>query len=689
MDQEKHPSDLVAWQAVLAYQVGAFDKSINLWRKAAEGFLDSGVIWRSAECECNIAVLFTTLGQFDQAIEQYEQAKTLYNRIGDSKLAFQCDRDIGNCLVWLGKSALALEYFRQARAAFQRLHLEEEVLGCDIGIGAALHGMARFQDALEKYRGAVALSMRLGNHESTAQCEDNIGIVLREIGLPEQALEHHQRAMQIFQNIGSHKDAALCAMNIGSTLDVLGQLSEAMRFFERARTGFLVLGLKKEAADCDVNLGAMLLNHKQPDLALGSLERARSLLEGLGLVREVAGCDMNIGSALRDIGKIDAAMERYSSAKRINMNLGLEFETAMCDLAIGVCLEMEAEGVADSQIPYVNALSNLEAGLDVLERFRADVSFIEHRISFFQQYTRFYETAALCCIRLGRMAEALQYLERCRSRVLSEAIATNLLPDPEEIGEELYAQFIRTRGYIRELGLIPLYGVRDKTDIQTINLPAEASVFSQAQNEFHELVGRIVEEYPDSSFARRLNSTEVRYLKEAREYVDLLPDNCSGLLEFMTWGPDGRLRAFFVTRQRGIELLTFSEHSLTSLNAVLRRWLKLYDNSSNTDDKAHVVWRTCRELHDLIFGAAIEISGDAARDEGASRGCKTLLDYIDEVLERSAQEQLRRIYIVPDSFLALLPLHAACRDQENQAKSAGKATQGFRIGNRIISWKIT
>ncbi len=345
------------------------------------------------------------------------------------------------------------------------------------------------------------------------------------------------------------------------------------------------------------------------------------------------------------------------------------------------------------------ALDHLDDAILTYEQLRTKVFIPAHRISFFEQYIGSYQTAIYCCLRLGRISEALHYLERSRSKTLAEAVSGNLIPDRSEVGNELYNEFFDLRSRLHQLGLLPIIrtGAESQTEPKDRN-----SERSQAHHDFDSLVRRIATQFPNSAFAQRLKAAEVRYLKEVDGYVELLPDNRSCLLEFLTWANDGRLRAFLVTKQNGLELLIFPEGSLDQLDALWNRWGLVYEPSfkitessletlkskgvsdevleelqslkshritGGLKEKAEIVLETCHQLHKLIFDAEVQISREGSLHEAIieTRSWK-LRDYLNTMLEAGDDKQPRRIYLIPHSFLFLMPLHAACYDEETQPR---------------------
>lgn len=208
---------------------------------------------------------------------------------------------------------------------------------------------------------------------------------------------------------------------------------------------------------------------------------------------------------------------------------------------------------------------------------------------------------------------------------------------------------------------------------QDVDPALQRSVVVQTQQAFEKLIVQIVSEHPDTGFARRVRAAEVRYLRHSGEYVGLLPDDRSCLLEFLTWADDGRLRVFLVTKKKGLELLTFPEGSLDELQTLGDRWMDIYGNI-RPREIAGIVGKTCWALHQQIFDRTVQV---AVETEGGSSLVEveetTLLDHLNTRLEKADATHPRRMFLIPHEILFLLPLHAACRNEPELERTDGKA----------------
>lgn len=695
-----HRAEMLFEQALIAYKEGLLVRALSYWKEAKTiyGSLD---LEKVAKCDFQIGIVFRLLGRADQAITHYELAKVAFLQLGLDELVADCDNNLGNAFCDFNQPEQALEYFERAKSEFLRLALDKgvatcelnigstlkdffgkskeainhyqkakkifirlrfdkEVADCDHNMGISLQSLGYLQKAIECFSLAKNVFRKLGLDQRVAACEIGIGVSLRKLGQPQKALEHFEQAKTIHLQKGLTKELIDCEINIGNALLGLGQLQKAMECYERGKAFYLKHNLQKDVADCEFSIGGVLLKTGHLHRAITHYERARVAFLYQGFYKMAADCDFNIGTGLISLKQLHQAIKHLERAKDYYLRFGLEWNATECHVNIGVAISHIAvqKDVENVQDLYEQALNDLDIAILNIENLRAEITMTSYRITFFDQYISAYIAAINCCLQLGHVADALHYLERSRSKVLAEMVRANLVPDQNEIGEELYSEFLNLRTRLHQMGLLPTV----KNDFNTKPESDDSgSTRRQAQQNFDSLVQRIAREFPNSAFSRRLIATEVRYLEDVDEYIDLLPDNRSCLLEFLTWADNGRLRAFLVTKQKQIELLVFPKESLKQLNDIWQRWQKMYIGELSQAEKESLVWEVCHQLHELIFNAEIEVVRESDDEDLSSNSTHhRLLDYLNTILEQSTDKQLRRIYLIPHAELFFMPLHAAC-----------------------------
>jgi tetratricopeptide (TPR) repeat protein/CHAT domain-containing protein len=650
--------------------LGRPDLAIAHWRQASMHFQRLRLEEEEADCNINISAAFDKLAQPQQAMEYGERARAVFLRLRREEKVADSDVIIGNVLLTLKEPQKAIERYRQAAAVFlPKPNSIKDVAGCYMGIGLALNDLGQPQQAIEYFALAEAAFNRLGLKIEEARCQANIGIAFLALGRPQKAREYLEKAAKVFHDLDLKKDEAVARKAIGASLLAL-EPQQAIEYNKQAQEVFRSLELKKEVAESDLNIGVAFLKLGQPEQAKEHFEQAKAIFIDLDLKGDAAGCDVNIGAALIALGQPQLAIKHLEGAKA---ELKLNRDVAYCDNNLGVAYA-DLAATADPETArarYQQALDHLDSAILICEHLRSTLSVTGLRLSFFEQYIRSYRLAIHCCLRLGRITDALHYLERSHSKVLAETVSGNLVLNQEEIneiGEELYAEFLNLRARLHQMGLMPMVMSDFNTKPESYD---SGYTRTKTQRDFDTLVQRIAKEFPNSAFTRKLAATEVRHLKKVDEYFGLVPDDRSCLLEFLAWADDGRLRAFLLTSEqtrKKLELIVFPEGSLERLDKIWQQWKRMYVDAGKLSDEEvkSIVCQTCHQLHELIFAADIEVvrqNGDAGAATDTRR--QRLLDYLNTTLEQGGENQPRRMYLIPHAQLFYMPLHAACWSEQS------------------------
>ncbi len=651
---------------------------------AHKHFSQASEIYRSTGFEINMAygllnagVALTDVGKQKEGLELLEQAKSILLSHNEKVAAATCDMNIATALCKLGHLRDSISYSEQAKSVFEKSGSADDVARCQTNIGIALGDLGMPEHAIEHFQLAKNTFSRLGLRREAADCDVNIGISLALVGKHLQSLVLCESALLVYADLHLDAQWAACRRNVGNMLLKYGDPNSALEHFKQARDTFKQLGMHGNVADCDVAIGAALASQAstphmlRPGLmeeALAHFEQAQQFFADHQLERDVAACDVRSGAALASLGQTSRAITKLERARTSFARLDLKTEVADCDGKIGQLL-MNAARSYDSRLNE-DALNYLDQAIGAHEQTRSSLLVAANRGSFFEEYVDNYEQAFICCVRLGRIGQALNYLERSRARVLSETIISNLVPDPTEIDKQLCDEFFRLRGQLLKLGLVPLLGTGATTGPAGEVATSQQTSYPSINRDFEKAVDQIVARYPDSTFVRQLKSTEVHHLNSTDEYVSLLPNNKSCLLEFATWSEDHRLRAFLVTRKNGLELLSFPKDTSEQLARVWNQWVRIYDGATTLVERIQIVSDVTHRLYELIFDVEISIARDEAGDPSLRENISArLIEHLEKVLEQPPAGECRRMYVVPHSYLFLLPLHAAGRKEPSVAGS--------------------
>jgi CHAT domain-containing protein/tetratricopeptide (TPR) repeat protein len=619
----------------------------------------------------NMARQSFVAGRFSEALRLWQECENEAQRRRDPVAAAGCKRNIGEALLELGCLQDAVVALAQARKMFVDCNRKVEAAHCEKDEGVALKDLGHPQQAKIRFELAKEVFQHFGYEKEAADNEMNIGAALADLGDLVEAEKHYAAAEEKYGRTGYQKGVADCAFNLGAALLSNNRSSEALAQYERAKAEYGRLQLRVDVAECELGIGEAFDAQRYYGKAIAKYEQARQVFLECRVERRVADSDVRIGGSLAALGRYEEAIARYENAQRIFSRRELTREAAFVDSKIGNALYKwgNVSGMGQATSRYTRALININRAIETFERLRASISIVGLRISFSDQYAHAYCTAINCCLKLGRLIDALNYLERSRSKSLTEMVAGDLLPDRHEIGEALYDRFLDLRRRLRKLNLVPPLETM-RTPLGERGEPAsERLIYSPDQHEFAVFVQRIAARFPKSTFTRRVRAARVSYLSGVEEYISLLPDEQAALLEFLPWSEDEGLRAFLLTKRNQLELLTFPKESFYEICGLLKRWSVMYEKSK-ISVRMETVLDACYLLHQVIFSATVEIVREQMPNKTPVK--EPLISHLDELLKSGSDKNAngdhlsRRLYVIPYAGLFLLPLHAACAGARKQ-----------------------
>lgn len=339
-------------------------------------------------------------------------------------------------------------------------------------LGDVEKALGNIIDAGDYYLKAVELAQSLGDVDTIVNALHGIGLHLWERGDLEGSKKYFHDALNV---IAGQKDSWQSQSRILTALscvyDAIGQFDEAQRY------GLEAINVCREKEDyvtlpnCLNNLACLNLEWQTLDKALALLE------EGLDVAREhdqqkaealilsnIAMTYLQLASIEEDMeqaenylesaqGFFEDALEKsrmFGNIKLEAMNIGNtgylhqmkgEYQDATEAFSKAAVMFHNIGARAD-EARYLSALANhlnvcvndqeraLQAGKEAIRLFegiRGGLKKENHRISFAASVTDPYETTIMCLMTLQRADEALEYMERAKSRALLELFSARIM----------------------------------------------------------------------------------------------------------------------------------------------------------------------------------------------------------------------------------------------------------------------
>lgn len=589
----------------------------------------------------------------------------------------------------------AIEHFNQARTVYEACGMGVKVAGCNLGIGVSLIGMCEYQEAITHLTQARKVFDQHSDIIGVGRCCMNIGLGLSNLGQAKEAIASFKEAQKEFAKRGQPVlQEAFCDLFIAQELTTLKQLKDAQSHYLRARRALIVSGDDQAVGMCDLLVCNLLFTFPEIGKEFLDGEVIKRVNNALSTFKRMGAdampvCEMSLGQGLHVLGRYAESIHHLKQARSEWATRGYDLYASLCDAVIASSF-MELAKIsayrptAEINFSYRSALSHLDSAISIVEEFRYKLTVPDYLTSFHERHTYAYMAAVECSLRLGRPVKALEFLERSRSQTLAAVLLCHLTPDPAEVNQMLCKEFFRVRNHLRHFSPSPLSLLRAGAGpmFGGENLGGVAESQSSVKQQFDYVLQQIITQHPDARFTELVTEGRETYLKSLAEYQDLVPDEHSAIVDFLTWGEE-KLRAFLITR-KGVEMLTFPEGSLGEIYKIVTEWVKLFENDVDLESNKKIVWRTCRQLYEAIFAAEVDITlmtdAPTAEESEPTFHC-TLLAHLDNCLPvpALAGQQSRRLYIIPHGLLSMLPLHAACRD----GSTANGAVNGSSSGQDI------
>ncbi len=246
----------------------------------------------------------------------------------------------------------AISLWRGLGERFNESQTRSNLCLLDLNSGSLTNGLACLQENL-------AFFQELGIATQQAEIFNSIGGVYDLQGEPDAALASYQQALALWHTLGNRDKEATTLNNIAVVYRKLGDWQEALRFYDRSREVQGPLGKPALAATLLNNIAFCYIN-------LGEPERALSLLEdALKLHREVDNRSgeifalSNLGTAWRKLGDLKKALNQYQQALALAKTLGDVQQQAANQLLL-------AEAHLDRGDPSA-ALHEIETVLPILQ----------------------------------------------------------------------------------------------------------------------------------------------------------------------------------------------------------------------------------------------------------------------------------------------------------------------------------
>ncbi|MGQ4647386.1 CHAT domain-containing protein [Lyngbya aestuarii] len=619
------------------------------------------------------------------AIAGYEGVLTLFTRKAFPQNWADAQNNLGNayCERIVGDKAENLEKaiaaYTLALQVYTREAFPQEWADTQNNLGNAyLYRIVGDKaDNLEKAIAAYSLALQVRTREAFPQdwatTQNNLGIAYldRIVGDKaenrEQAIAAYTLALQVTTREAFPQDWADTQNNLGIAYlyrivggkaenreQAIAALSAALQVYTRE-------AFPQNWATTQNNLGNAYRNRivgdkaENREMAIAALSAALQVTTREAFPQQWATTQNNLGNAYLDriVGdkaeNLEMAIAAYTLALQVRTREAFPQNHAETLFNLGITYQ-------DSQ-QFAEAETTFKDAIETVEFLRGEiVSGDQSKRKQAEEWNKLYRCMVEVCLELHKITEAIEYIERSKTRnlvellfspeaypkvAISEALNDQLKQLQQQIEEEKRrVEQTETSSLLNRDSSLPYRSTQNDNQVSQASLDSNYTQLNQLRQQREQLITKIIGFHP------------IRYSEIHNQL-----DDQTAIIQFYIF--NDCLRAFIITRHKEQPEIWQSEpQDLENLANWKDDYLQLYSN-----DKQR--WRFC--LHDKLHHLA-EIL------------------HIPDIL-KLVPTQCQKVILVPHRYLHLLPLHALPLSSEEYL--IDKFPKGVSYAPSCQLWRLT
>lgn len=630
----------------------------------------------AARALINLGNVLVNLRRLEEAEAAYGESLRRYRVLNEGRpRAFEADiamtlNNLASVRQTLGKLEEAEEVYKESLASYRELaegHWQSyapRVADVLDGLGSVRRDMRKLEEAESALEESLVIRRRLAAAEPQAydahiaSALNNLGNVLRDLRRTAEAETALEEALSKYRSLASSNpqahlhNVAMALINLGSVRRDLNKTSEAEAAFEESLALYRRLAadqprvFESEVATALNGLGAARHEAGKTDEAEACYAEALAIYRELsgrrsGYDRQICWALTNLGNLCRTGEKTKKAQAWYGEALEISRRQGLPVERSIASFALG-----EYAVVGRS---WEEAEQLLREAVGQVEGLRTEAQNLSRRGQVLREYVHVYERLMFCLLRQGKNDEALAVAEQGRSRTINDLLASReFRPRDEKLARARDSLLVRARAledrerYLRErLSAGRTDGEQESDVLRQLGAVRRERI--EAGSELEELGRTIGRAEPDFlPYARSLSADEIKQVAvEARAALLLFRVTEFGSFVFIVF-PDGEMDVVEIPdfRAEDFEQMLVESEGGEPVGG----WSVLY-------------YRRQR-------GAWLDFMVDALK-----RLYRDLLEPVRTRLRERSEHMngSKRLVIVPNRGLAILPLHACLWEEGGRA----------------------
>jgi CHAT domain-containing protein len=433
--------------------LGRYDEAIECGMRARDVFLSAGDVLQAGKVELNLGNIYRRRDQYPAAEQFYRSAHERFAAAGDARLLAYADNDLANVLNMQHNFRAAEQLYVQALAHVEAAGLEvnRAEIECNLGFLELFRG--RYDRALAYLEQSRRRYAELDMPHESAIAELELADAYLELNLAPEAAAIYERVAATFAELGMRAEQAQALLNHGRASQRLGRLDEARAMLAEAHQLYDEEGNRVGAALVTLAEAQVALAEGDDAAVESAAARAEGPIAATGAWGRLLLARWLRGNAARALGRHDLARQILTATLRDAEERGVADIVQRCHTSLGLLAAAEGD--------QASAEAAFRSAVELIESMRIALPADEFRAAFAADKLAPYTELVRICLADGRVLEALDYVERERSRALADMLGgaarlpvrprdgfeERLLARLEELREDLswfYSQINRT-----------------------------------------------------------------------------------------------------------------------------------------------------------------------------------------------------------------------------------------------------
>lgn len=586
------------------------------------------------------------------AIDCFEKAIFLSRDNTNNIFFINCYTNIGMLYGKLGKHIKALRNFHHCLRISNKINHKRGITQSTVKIGIGYYNIERYKVASEYLEHSLKLMNELDDNSLNflrSECYRFLGLINKHHGNYQRALHFQEKALNINIKLNNRVEEANIYLNLGSIYYDIGNQTENILFQKKALRIFKEIGNKKEQANCYNNLGNAFMDLEKP---LKSLYNHRKALD----IMKVLGDKNGLANSYNDIGVLKLKLEKYhdviyynTESLKIYREIGSKSGEAKSLGCISIAnielkeinkaennlikaLELFNEiglidGIISSRLNLAKlyheelskielAYENCKIALELFEKIFFELFEEQHEFSLIASIKDPYLLMISICIDMEKKEEALEYVERSKSKSFLKLLSLSDIKPRIELNQK-NIDLIRKEKILLEK-IKKLKGRK----INKANLELDYELVKKLKSELKIIYKGIEKEDPEYVLFREGKAIDTDKIKK---FVMSLKENILFIEYYL--GKD----CFYI-------FLIFKENNDVKIDVkkIQKEWSEIYNFLNNIYLKELNKYREDKKV----------------KNEWQSSG-EFLIKTIFKYIERSDM-----ICFIPHNILHYLPFHA-------------------------------